>query len=58
MGANVTVVDSGVAGCGANPLKRQGAASTVRVIDADIGDAPAFAAAGAPPRFSRGFRRN
>src|SRR5580658_10079859 len=43
MGANVTVVDSRVEGCGANPLNLQGAASPIRVIEADIADAPAFA---------------
>lgn len=43
LGADVTVVDSSVPGCGANPLNLLGAPSTIRVIDADIADAPAFA---------------
>jgi nucleoside-diphosphate-sugar epimerase len=43
LGAHVTVVDSLVAGCGANPRNLHGAASTIRVIDADIADAPRFA---------------
>jgi nucleoside-diphosphate-sugar epimerase len=43
LGADVAVVDSSAPGCGANPLNLQGSASKIHVIDADIGDAPAFA---------------
>ena len=43
IGADVTVVDSSVEGCGANPLNLHGAASPIRVIDADIADASSFA---------------
>jgi len=42
-GADVTVVDSSVAGCGANPRNLNGAAAGIRVIDADIADAAEFA---------------
>lgn len=44
LGADVTIVDSSAPGCGANWLNLQGAASTIRVIDADIADASGFAA--------------
>lgn len=43
-GAEVTVVDSSVPGCGANPRNLHGAVAPVRVIAADIGDAADFAA--------------
>jgi nucleoside-diphosphate-sugar epimerase len=42
-GAEVTVIDSSVAGCGANPRNLFGAPSPIRVIDADIADAADFA---------------
>jgi UDP-glucose 4-epimerase len=44
-GAEVTVVDSSVEGCGANPRNLSGAASHIRIIPADIGDAADFASA-------------
>jgi UDP-glucose 4-epimerase len=44
-GAEVTVVDSSVEGCGANPRNLWGAASHIRVMAADIGDAAQFASA-------------
>jgi UDP-glucose 4-epimerase len=44
-GAEVTVVDSSVEGCGANPRNLFGAASHIRVIAADVGDATDFASA-------------
>jgi UDP-glucose 4-epimerase len=42
-GARVTVVDSSVAGCGANPHNISEAAPDIRVINADIGDSTALA---------------
>ena len=42
-GARVTVVDSGVAGCGANAQNIAGAANDVRVIAGDIGNATCLA---------------
>src|ERR1700722_16555167 len=42
LGAHVTVVDSAVAGCGANRLNLQDA-SSIRIIDADIAEAAKFA---------------
>jgi UDP-glucose 4-epimerase len=45
LGAKVTVVDSSVEGCGANPRNLCGAASRISVIAADIGDAAEFAPA-------------
>lgn len=42
-GAHVTVVDSSVPGCGANPRNLCAAAASVRVIEADIGDSAALA---------------
>src|ERR1700722_12762171 len=42
-GADVTVVDSSVAGCGSNPPDLHGAPAAIRVIDTDIADASAFA---------------
>jgi nucleoside-diphosphate-sugar epimerase len=44
LGAEVTIVDSSVEGCGANPRNLCGAASQIRVIPADIRDATEFAA--------------
>jgi nucleoside-diphosphate-sugar epimerase len=44
-GAEVTVVDSSVEGCGANPRNLCGAASRIHVIPADIGDAAGFSSA-------------
>jgi nucleoside-diphosphate-sugar epimerase len=44
-GAEVTVVDSSVEGCGANPRNLYGAASKIRVIPADIRDVAEFAPA-------------
>jgi UDP-glucose 4-epimerase len=44
-GAEVTVVDSSVEGCGANPRNLFGAASQIRVIPMNIGDAADFACA-------------
>ncbi|PWU10655.1 MAG: hypothetical protein C5B51_03995, partial [Terriglobia bacterium] len=41
-GAQVTVVDSVVPGCGANPYNLSGAG--LRLIEADIGDAALFGA--------------
>jgi UDP-glucose 4-epimerase len=43
LGAEVTVVDASVEGCGANPRNLCGAASPIRVIHADIADAASFA---------------
>ena len=43
-GAQVTVVDSSVEGCGANPRNLAGALAPIRVIHADIADAATFAA--------------
>jgi len=43
-GARVVVVDSSVHGCGADRRNLDGVAADLRVIDADIGDAAAFAA--------------
>jgi nucleoside-diphosphate-sugar epimerase len=43
VGARVTIVDSSVEGCGANPRNLCGAAKPIRVIAADIGDASGFA---------------
>jgi UDP-glucose 4-epimerase len=45
LGADVTVVDSSVEGCGANPRNLCGAASHIAVIATDIGDAAEFAPA-------------
>jgi nucleoside-diphosphate-sugar epimerase len=44
LGAEVTVVDSSVAGCGANPRNLCGAGTSVRVIHDDIANAADFAA--------------
>ena len=44
VGADVTVVDSSVAGCGANPRNLHGAHGAIRVIHSDIRDAADFAA--------------
>lgn len=44
-GAEVTVVDPSIEGCGANPRNLFGAASHIRVIPDDIGDAADFACA-------------
>jgi UDP-glucose 4-epimerase len=41
-GAKVTVIDSSVAGCGANPFNLAPVASKVDVVDEDIGDTAAF----------------
>jgi nucleoside-diphosphate-sugar epimerase len=41
-GAQVTIIDSSVPGCGANPFNLAPAASRVEVIDKDIGDTPAL----------------
>ncbi len=42
-GAQVTVVDSSVEGCGANPRNLAGAQAPIQVIPADIADAHSFA---------------
>jgi nucleoside-diphosphate-sugar epimerase len=44
-GAAVTVVDSAVEGCGANPRNLAGAAAQIEVIASDIADATDFASA-------------
>jgi UDP-glucose 4-epimerase len=44
-GAEVTVIDSSVEGCGANSRNLLGAAAAIRVIPSDIGDVSDFAAA-------------
>lgn len=43
-GANVTVVDASVEGCGANPRNLQGSAAPIRIVHADIANPSSFAA--------------
>lgn len=43
LGAEVTVVDSSRAGCGANPYNLEPVRGQVRLLETDIGEAPQFA---------------
>jgi nucleoside-diphosphate-sugar epimerase len=42
LGANVTVIDSSVEGCGANPFNLSPVRDQIRLIDADIGEVSRF----------------